>query len=55
MGRQKNATPTKEQAEVLRKHGFDPLRWVVVRELPNSIIVKNRENPSDFQVLEKRK
>ena len=27
--KQKNATPTKEQAEILRKQGYDPLRYVV--------------------------
>lgn len=39
---QKNATPTREQAKVLEKHGLSPLSWVVVKEFPSSMIVKNR-------------
>lgn len=39
---QKNATPTAEQGKVLKKHGLDPQSWVVVKEFPSSMIVKNR-------------
>lgn len=39
---QKNATPTKEQAKVLQKHGLRPSFWVVVNETPNSLIIKQR-------------
>ena len=39
---QKNATPTKEQSGVLAKHGLNPLFWVVVKEFPSSMIVKNK-------------
>ncbi len=39
---QKNATPTKEQQAVLARHGLQALSWVVIKEFPNSMIVKNR-------------
>ena len=39
---QKNATPSTEQSKVLKRHGLNPLSWVVVKEFPSSMIVKNR-------------
>ena len=39
---QKNATPSAEQGKVLKQHGLSPLLWVVVKEFPSSMIVKNR-------------
>lgn len=39
---QKNATPTKEQAQVLETHGLKAYSWVVVKEFHDSMIVKNR-------------
>ena len=50
--KQKNATPTKEQAEILRKQGYDPLRYVVTKELPYSLIVKNRDT-GEFDIVKK--
>ena len=50
--KQKNATPTKEQAEILRKQGYDPLRYVVTKELPYSLIVKNRDT-DEFDIVKK--
>lgn len=50
--RQKNATPTKEQAEILRKRGYDPLRYVVTKELPYSPMVKDRET-GEFDIVKK--
>lgn len=38
---QKNATPTKEQQEALRKAGLDPLHWVVTEEFPTFIVAYN--------------
>lgn len=49
---QKNASPTKEQAEAMKKIGMNPMLWVVVKVLPNSMIVKNRLT-GEFKVLEK--
>lgn len=40
--KQKNASPTREQAEILRKNGFNPAEYVVVKELTFSMIVKHR-------------
>ena len=50
--KQKNASPTREQAEILRKRGYDPLRYVVTKELPYSLMFKNRET-GEFEVISK--
>lgn len=39
---QKNARPTKEQAEAMKKIGMNPMFWVVIRDLPKSMIVRHR-------------
>lgn len=49
---QKNASPTKAQAEALKRAGLVPIAWVVVRELPHSLIVKHRVT-GEFKVLDK--
>ena len=49
---QKNATPSKTQAEILKAHGLQPHLYTVVKELPNSMIVKHRIT-GEFAVLEK--
>ena len=49
---QKNATPTKAQAEALKQAGLAPIAWAVVRELPHSLIVKHRVN-GEFKVIDK--
>lgn len=41
--KQKNASPTKEQADILRKNHLNPAEYVVVKDLAYSLIVKNRE------------
>lgn len=50
--KQKNATPTKEQAAILRRKGLNPALYVVTKELPYSLIVKNRET-GEFEIIEK--
>ena len=49
---QKNATPSKAQAEILKRHGFQPHLYTVVKEFPKSMIVKHRVT-GEFKVLEK--
>lgn len=49
---QKNATPTKEQQAVIKANGLNVLTWTVVKELPGSLIVRNRIN-GDFKVIKK--
>jgi hypothetical protein len=49
---QKNAPPTKDQARVLEKNGLKALLWVVVKELPGSMIVKHRIT-GEFKVISK--
>ena len=39
---QKNASPTKAQAEVLKRHGLQHYLYTVVKELPHSLIIKHR-------------
>lgn len=39
---QKNATPSKVQQEVLKRHKLNPLVWTVVKELDHSMIVRHR-------------
>lgn len=49
---QKNATPTKAQAEALKRAGLAPIAWAVVRVLSHSLIVKHRVT-GEFKVLDK--
>ena len=49
---QKNAAPGKSQAEIIKRHGLQPHLYTVVKDLPNSIIVKHRIT-GEFTVLEK--
>ena len=50
--KQKNATPTRRQSKILRKRGYDPLRYVVTKEPPYSLMVKNRET-GEFDIVKK--
>lgn len=50
--KQKNASPTREQADILRKNRKNPTLYVVVRDLPYSLIIKHRET-GEFEVISK--
>lgn len=50
---QKNAEPSKAQKEFLKVHGIQPHLYTVVKELPNSMIVKHRIT-GEFKVIERR-
>lgn len=50
--KQKNATPTKEQSEIIRRNGYNPAEYVVVKELLYSLIVKHRYS-SEYQIIKK--
>lgn len=39
---QKNATPNKDQARIIKANGLTPIEWVVMRDLMNSMIIKHR-------------
>lgn len=39
---QKNASPTKRQAEMLKQNGLNPLLWTVLKELDHKLIVLQR-------------
>lgn len=39
---QKNATPTKEQAEAIRRAGYDPAEWVVAKALVHIMFIRHR-------------
>lgn len=49
---QKNATPTKEQSQILNRNGLKPALWTVVKELQHSMIVKHRIT-GEFKVISK--
>ena len=49
---QKNATPTGEQQAVLVENGLRPALWVVVKDLPGSLIIKQRIT-GEFRVIGK--
>lgn len=49
---QKNATPNREQKDILARHGLRPLEWVVIKELTHSLIIKHRIT-GEFKVIEK--
>lgn len=49
---QKNATPSKAHAEIIKRHGLKPYLYTVVKELPYSLIVKHRIT-GEFSVLDK--
>ena len=52
MGRQKNATPTKEQQKILQRYKLDRYLWVVAKDLGTSLIVKHRIT-GEFKLLDK--
>ena len=39
---QKNASPSKAQAEIIQRNGLNKLTWVVLRDLNHSMIVRHR-------------
>lgn len=39
---QKNATPCRQQQEVLKRNGLNVLTWVVIKDPNHSMIVKHR-------------
>lgn len=49
---QKNATPGKAQAEVMKRNGLNPLLLVVVKDLEHSMIVKHRVT-GEFKIITK--
>lgn len=48
----KNTSPAKEWVEILRRNNLNPALYVVVKELPYSLIVKNRET-GEHDVIKK--
>lgn len=50
---QKNATPTKEQAEVLKNNGIvHTHEWTIVQDLHKIMIIKHRYS-GEFRVVDK--
>lgn len=39
---QKNATPSKEQQETIKRNGLQPMCWTVMQDLNQSMIVRHR-------------
>ena len=48
----KNATPSKEQSEIIKRHGLNTLVWIVVQDLPSSMIVRHRVT-GEFKIIGK--
>lgn len=48
----KKPAPTKEQTETIKKQGLSPLCWVVLQDLPHSMIVKHRVT-GEVKVIDK--
>ena len=40
---QKNATPTQAQQKSIKAAGLNTAQWVVVKELPSQLIIRNRD------------
>ena len=51
--KQKNARPNKRQAELLRLAGCDPRYYTVVRDLINTMMIRDRRDGT-VHVLDKR-
>lgn len=51
---QKNATPTKLQAQLIRKRGLDPKDFVVVKALNYTLFLKNRHTGA-VKIIDKRR
>ena len=49
---QKNATPTREQQQILKAKGLNPLEWVAVKDYDHSMIIKHRYT-GEFRTIEK--
>lgn len=49
---QKNASPTKEQARIIKKNGLAPALWVVIKDFPRSMIIKGRIT-GEFKLINK--
>ena len=48
----KKPEPNKEQNEAIKKAGLTPLCWVVLQDMPNSMIVKHRVT-GEVKVIDK--
>ena len=49
---QKNATPSREQQEHLKRAGLKPFAWAVVKDLNTQMIIRNRLT-GEFKVIDK--
>lgn len=49
---QKNASPSKAQAEAMKRNKLNPLTWAVTRELDHSLIVMHRIT-GEFKCIDK--
>ena len=50
---QKNATPTREQQEDLKRAGLKPYQWAVIKDLNIQMILRNRVT-GEFKVINKK-
>lgn len=50
---QKNATPSKTQADYIRRAGYNPDDYTVIRELNFTILIRHRSTGAT-EIVEKR-
>ena len=50
---QKNASPTREQKQIMERYGLKPVCWTVLRNLNHNLIVKNKFT-GEVRYLEKQ-
>ena len=49
---QKNATPTKEQKDILERNGLKAMCWTVIQDFQHGMIVRNKLT-GDVKMLNK--
>lgn len=49
---QKNATPSREQQEHMKRAGLNPHLWVVIKDLNTQMIIRHRVT-CEFKVIDK--
>lgn len=53
MKRKNPKLPTPAQQEILKKHGLNRITWEIIKDLPNSLIIKHRIT-GEYKVAEKK-
>lgn len=49
----KNAPPTREQLEIIKRNGLPPACWVVLQDMQHSMIIRHRVT-GEVKVVDKK-